>query len=208
MIVSPCALVGVDLHRGHLDPAVATMPVPADQAKALLSRVIPAFRAFREAGVPIIHVVTEYRTPEEIRSNPFWVSRQSPTRAKAMEHNLSGSPGLEIMPGLREEGDHVVSHKKRYSARYIGSMVADVHRTLMKGGVFMYPGTKNDVNGKLRLAYEANPMAFVMEMAGGAASSGSKRILDVAFAESVHDRVPVILGSTAEVELVLEHLKG
>ena len=116
MIELPAALVGVDLHRGHLDPAVATMPVPADQAKALLSRVIPAFRAFREAGVPIIHVVTEYRTPEEIRSNPFWVSRQSPTRAKAMEHNLSGSPGPEIMPGLREEGDHVVSHKKRYSA--------------------------------------------------------------------------------------------
>ncbi|MCH7476470.1 MAG: cysteine hydrolase [SAR324 cluster bacterium] len=116
MIVSPCALVGVDLHRGHLDPAVATMPVPADQATALLARTIPAFRAFREVGVPIIHVVTEYRTPEEIRSNPFWVSRQSQSRAKAMEHNLSGSTGPEVMEGLQEKGDYLVSHKKRYSA--------------------------------------------------------------------------------------------
>lgn len=116
MIEAPAALVGVDLHRGHLDPAVATMPVPADQAAALLARIVPAFQALREAGVPIIHVVTEYRTAVEIRSNPFWVSRQSPTRSKAMEHNLSGSPGLEIMPGVHAESDHVVTHKKRYSA--------------------------------------------------------------------------------------------
>ena len=116
MIEAPAALVGVDLHRGHLDPAVATMPVPADQAAALLARIVPAFQAFREAGVPIIHVVTEYRTAAEIRSTPFWMSRQSSTRSRAMEHNLSGSSGLEIMPGVHAEGDHVVTHKKRYSA--------------------------------------------------------------------------------------------
>ncbi len=92
------------------------MPVPADQGAALLERAVPAFRAFREAGVPIVHVVTEYRDANEIRSNPFWVSRQSPTRARAMEHQLAGSPGLEIMPGLYVEGDRVVNGKKRYSA--------------------------------------------------------------------------------------------
>ncbi len=116
MILTPAAVVGVDLHRGHLDPAVATMPVPAARAEALLARVVPAFRSFRAAGVPIVHVVTEYRTVEEIRSNPFWASRQSSTRSRAMEHNLSGSPGLEIMPGVQEPGDRVVGHKKRYSA--------------------------------------------------------------------------------------------
>jgi nicotinamidase-related amidase len=81
-----------------------------------MERLVPAFRALREVGAHIIHVVTEYRTDEEIKSNPFWVSRQSPTRARAMEHNLSGSPGVEIMPGLYEAGDSVVTHKKRYSA--------------------------------------------------------------------------------------------
>ena len=110
------AVVAVDLHRGHLDPEVATMPVPPAQGAALLERTIPAFKALRAAGLPIIHVVTEYRDPGEIKSNPFWVSRQSPTRAKAMEHNLAGSPGLEIMPGLFAEGDRIVSGKKRYSA--------------------------------------------------------------------------------------------
>ena len=110
------AVVAVDLHRGHLDPAVATMPVPPDQGAALLARIIPAFQALRAAGLPIVHVVTEYRDPGEIRSNPFWVSRQSPTRGRAMEHNLAGSPGLEIMPGLFAEGDRIVAGKKRYSA--------------------------------------------------------------------------------------------
>ncbi len=110
------AVVAVDLHRGHLDPAVATMPVPPDQGAALLERAIPAFKALRAAGLPIVHVVTEYRDPGEIRNNPFWVSRQSPTRALAMEHNLAGSPGLEIMPGLFAAGDRIVAGKKRYSA--------------------------------------------------------------------------------------------
>ena len=102
------AVVAVDLHRGHLDPEVATMPVPPDQGAALLERAIPAFKALRAAGLPIVHVVTEYRDPGEIKSNPFWVSRQSPTRALAMEHNLAGSPGLEIMPGLFAEGDRII----------------------------------------------------------------------------------------------------
>ena len=116
MIASPAAVVAIDLHRGHMDPEVATMPVPAEQGAALLKRIIPAFQAFRAAGVPIIHIVTEYRDALEIKSNPFWVSRQSATRARAMEHQLAGSPGLEIMPGVFAEGDRVVNGKKRYNA--------------------------------------------------------------------------------------------
>ncbi len=115
-IENPAAVVAIDLHRGHMDPKVATMPVPADLGAALLGRVERALKGLREAGAHVVHVVTEYRNAAEIRSNPFWASNTSPTRARAMEHNLSGSPGLEIMPGLFVEGDSVISHKKRYSA--------------------------------------------------------------------------------------------
>lgn len=99
------------------------------------------------------------------------------------------------------------AHGAGYGARYIGSMVADVHRTLLKGGVFLYPGTRKAPEGKLRLLYEASPMALVMEQAGGAASTGRGPLLDVSPAK-LHQRTPVVLGSTGEVEHVLRHLRG
>ena len=85
-----------------------------------------------------------------------------------------------------------------YSSRYIGSLVADFHRTLLKGGVFLYPPTKKQPGGKLRLLYEANPLAMLAEQAGGAASSGSGRILEIAPA-GIHQRTPFIVGSTSEM---------
>jgi fructose-1,6-bisphosphatase I len=97
------------------------------------------------------------------------------------------------------------AHGAGYGARYIGSMVADVHRTLLKGGVFLYPGTRKAPEGKLRLLYEASPMAFVIEQAGGAASTGRGPLLDVAPAK-LHERTPVVLGSAGEVAKVLERL--
>ena len=94
-----------------------------------------------------------------------------------------------------------------YSSRYIGSMVADVHRTLLKGGVFMYPPTKKNPEGKLRLMYEANPIAMIMEQAGGSAITGTAagRILDVQ-PTSIHQRTSVVLGSAEEVAAVARHL--
>jgi fructose-1,6-bisphosphatase I len=83
-----------------------------------------------------------------------------------------------------------------YSARYIGSLVADFHRNLLKGGIFLYPGPK----GKLRLLYEASPLAMVVEQAGGSASTGTQRILDIQ-PHDLHQRVPLIIGSTWDVEL-------
>eukprot|EP01102_Stenamoeba_stenopodia_P020701 TRINITY_DN816_c0_g1_i1.p1 TRINITY_DN816_c0_g1~~TRINITY_DN816_c0_g1_i1.p1 ORF type:complete len:354 (-),score=91.61 TRINITY_DN816_c0_g1_i1:96-1082(-) len=83
---------------------------------------------------------------------------------------------------------------KPYSLRYVGSMVADVHRTLIYGGIFMYPGDKNSKDGKLRLIYEANPMAFIAEAAGGKASTGTQRIREIQ-PTSIHQRTPVFLGS-------------
>jgi fructose-1,6-bisphosphatase I len=88
---------------------------------------------------------------------------------------------------------------QEYGARYIGSLVADFHRTLLKGGVFLYPPTKKAPRGKLRLLYEAYPLAMVAEQAGGAAVDGEMRILEVR-AAGIHDRTPLVIGSRTEVE--------
>jgi fructose-1,6-bisphosphatase I len=92
-----------------------------------------------------------------------------------------------------------------YTSRYIGSMVADIHRNLLLGGVFIYPQTAVQPNGKLRLMYECNPIAFIIEQAGGKATTGNERILEVKPTE-LHQRVPAIIGSTSMVDKVLEYL--
>jgi len=98
------------------------------------------------------------------------------------------------------------AQEQNYSSRYVGSMVADVHRILLKGGVFMYPPTKEAPQGKLRLMYEANPMAMIIEQAGGKAlAAPGQRILDVQ-PTAIHQRVPVILGSADEVDQVATRL--
>ncbi len=109
----------------------------------------------------------------------------------------------EFPEGFRRYLDQ--AHASGYSSRYIGSMVGDVHRTLIKGGVFLYPPTQNAPTGKLRLLYEGNPMALLVEQAGGTATTGSARILDI-LPDDLHQRVPVILGSTEEVDQVLKSL--
>ncbi len=90
-----------------------------------------------------------------------------------------------------------------YTQRYIGSMVADVHRNLIKGGIFMYPGTVNRPNGKLRLMYECNPFAFIIEVAGGKATDGKQRILDIEPTD-LHQRSPLFIGSKS----MMEELEG
>ncbi|MBN8862345.1 MAG: class 1 fructose-bisphosphatase [Sphingobacteriales bacterium] len=81
-----------------------------------------------------------------------------------------------------------------YTQRYIGSMVSDVHRNLIKGGIFMYPGTTDKPGGKLRLLYECNPFAFIVEVAGGRATNGTERILDI-MPTQLHQRTPMFIGS-------------
>jgi len=95
---------------------------------------------------------------------------------------------------------------KPYSLRYVGSMVADVHRTLIYGGIFMYPADTNSKDGKLRLLYEANPMAMIIEQAGGKASTGTQRILDIQPTD-VHQRVPVYIGSRQDIEELESYFK-
>ncbi|GAX22364.1 fructose-1,6-bisphosphatase I [Fistulifera solaris] len=92
---------------------------------------------------------------------------------------------------------------KKFSSRYIGSMVGDVHRTLLYGGVFGYPGDKKNPNGKLRLLYEGAPMSFIVEQAGGLSTTGKERVMEIS-PEVVHQRVPVIMGSKNDVQEVID----
>jgi len=94
-----------------------------------------------------------------------------------------------------------------YTQRYIGSMVADVHRNLLKGGIFMYPGTTDKPKGKLRLLYECNPFAFIIEVAGGKATNGKQRILDVQPSE-LHQRTPFFVGSKDMMNELESHLNA
>jgi fructose-1,6-bisphosphatase I len=103
---------------------------------------------------------------------------------------------------IKGEGDG-----RPYGHRYVGSLVADAHRTLMKGGIFAYPADAKSPGGKLRLLYEANPMAFLFEQAGGAATDGVDAILDRE-PRAIHDRTPLVLGSTRDVEVYRAFMRG
>ncbi|MCH8186605.1 MAG: fructose-1,6-bisphosphatase, partial [Chloroflexi bacterium] len=101
----------------------------------------------------------------------------------------------------------VTSLRDTYSLRYVGSLVADFHRNLLKGGIFLYPADRNRPDGRLRLMYEANPLGFVAEQAGGAASTGRQRIMDI-MPEKLHQRTPLILGNRDVVEKAVAIIGG
>jgi biuret amidohydrolase len=112
------ALVAIDMHRGHLDPEVATLPLPAERCGPVIDRAAQLFAALRQRGVAIVHVVTEYRGPEEIAANPFWGAIENdPAKARKgmSRHNIIGGRGTEIIPALLDKRDIVVGGKKRYS---------------------------------------------------------------------------------------------
>lgn len=96
--------------------------------------------------------------------------------------------------------------ERQYTSRYIGSLVADFHRNLLKGGVFLYPGDTKNPKGKLRLLYEANPLAFLIKNAGGLATDGQTDILEIV-PESLHQKTPLIIGSKFEVETFIKFMK-
>jgi fructose-1,6-bisphosphatase I len=132
------------------------------------------------------------------------VERDVRIPAAAKTYSCNEGHAKTFSPGVQRYLDWAKDHG--YSSRYAGAMVADVHRTLLKGGVFLYPPTAKAPEGKLRLLYEANPMAMIVEQAGGKAFAGRQRLLEVQ-PKSVHQRTPVILGSPTEVDRVLEHLE-
>ncbi|KPQ18907.1 MAG: type I fructose-1,6-bisphosphatase Fbp [Algoriphagus marincola HL-49] len=114
--------------------------------------------------------------------------------------------GLELdwQEGIKDYIDECKA--KRYAARYIGSLVADFHRNLLKGGIYLYPATKNNPNGKLRLLYEANALAFIAEQAGAKATDGKSRILDIV-PDSLHQRTPLFIGSEEMVDQAIKHIE-
>jgi fructose-1,6-bisphosphatase I len=114
--------------------------------------------------------------------------------------DLWDEPLRWVVEGWREGSG---ASGRRFSTRYIGSMVADVHRTLLYGGVFGYPGDSRNPNGKLRLLYEAAPMSMIMEEAGGLSTTGTQRIMEIT-PEAVHQRVPVVMGSKKDVIEVMD----
>ena len=113
--------------------------------------------------------------------------------------------GVQRLIGHLQEKDNAVG--RSYSSRYSGCLVADVHRLLSVGGVYLYPSEEGKADGKLRLMYEAAPFAFIIEQAGGSASTGAQRILDVS-PSKLHQRVPLIIGSRDDVALAEEFIQG
>ena len=108
------------------------------------------------------------------------------------------SPAVQRVVGAFKNGDAGGAVQAK-NARYIGSLVADFHRNLISGGIFLYPADSRSPDGKLRLLYEAAPLAFVVEQAGGAATDGRRRILDIA-PTAIHQKSPLVIGSQADVE--------
>ncbi|KAK9825883.1 hypothetical protein WJX81_000895 [Elliptochloris bilobata] len=131
-----------------------------------------------------------------------------PEEGKIYAFNEGNYEGWET--GLRDYMDSLKNASKwggkPYSARYIGSLVGDFHRTLLYGGIYGYPGDTRNPNGKLRLLYECAPMSMIIEQAGGVGSTGRGRVLDV-MPEKVHQRVPLFIGSKKEVEYLESFLK-
>lgn len=125
-----------------------------------------------------------------------------PTRGKY--YSINEGNAVNWHPGTRRYVDYLKENDKEtsrpYSLRYIGTAVADIHRTLLHGGIFLYPADKKSPKGKLRLMYEVNPLGMIIEQAGGAAITGQERVLEVQPAE-LHERCPIICGSIEDVEL-------
>ena len=158
-----------------------------------LGNGVSVFTLDRETGGWLL-TETDLRIPEDTREFSINMSNHrhwSPPVARYIDECLAGKDG---------------PRGKDFNMRWVGSMVADVHRILCRGGIFMYPWDKRepDKPGKLRLMYEGNPMAFIVEQAGGLASDGSQRLMDIV-PTRLHQRVAVALGSKNEVQRVIDY---
>lgn len=141
----------------------------------------------------------------------YFLSRPNirmPDRTKVLSINECNQPYWPawVKPYVDSVKGRNDENKRRVSARHIGSLVADFHRNLLYGGVFLYPADARTGRAKLRLLYEANPLAFVAEAAGGAATDGDRRILDIE-PQALHDRVSLVIGPKDEIEEVRRHVR-
>ena len=163
--------VAIDMHRGHLDPAVATLPLPAERCGPVIKGAAALLAGLRERGVPVVHVVTEYRDPAEIAANPFWkAAHDDPGKARRgiLRHNLAGGPGTEIIAELLDSRDLVVRGKKRYSSFHATDLEFLLRRlgadTVILAGI-------NTTTCVLCAAFEATNLDFRVVIAADAVDS-------------------------------------
>ena len=163
--------VAIDMHRGHLDPAVATLPLPAERCGPLIKRAAALLAGLRERAVPVVHVVTEYRDPAEIAANPFWkAAHDDPGKARRgiLRHNLTGNPGTEIIAELHDPRDLVVRGKKRYSSFHATDLEFLLRR--LGAGTVILAGI-NTTTCVLCAAFEATNLDFRVVIAADAVDS-------------------------------------
>lgn len=166
------AVVAIDMHRGHLDPAVATLPLPAERCGPVIERAAELFTEVRALGVPIVHVVTEYRDASEILANPFWRAiHDDPAKARkgSSRHNLAGSPGTQIIPELHDPRDVVVRDKKRYNC-FLGTNLDFVLRRRLGADTLILAGV-NTTSCVLCTAFEATNRDYRVVIAQDAVDS-------------------------------------
>lgn len=166
------AVVAIDMHRGHLDPEVATLPLAAERCGPVIERAAALFTGVRALGVPVVHVVTEYRDAIEIAANPFWKAvHEDPTKARKgiLRHNLAGSPGTEIIPALHDARDLVVRGKRRYNS----FMATDLDFTLRRclGADTVILAGINTTTCVLCAAFEATNLDYRVVVASDAVDS-------------------------------------
>jgi len=166
------AAVAIDMHRGHLDPSVATLPLPAESCRRVIGAARELFRALRARGIPIVHVVTSYRDPAESLSNPFWKAiSEDPgmSRSAASRHNMAGSPGTQIIPELLDSRDEVVDRKKRYDC-FHGTDLEFVLQRKLSARTLILAGV-NTNSCVLCTAFEANARDFGVVVAADCADT-------------------------------------
>jgi len=150
------AVISVDMHRGHLDPGVATLPLtPPEKCQRVIKNTERFLKTIREKGIPVIHVVTVYRDSDEILSNPHWNEKNNESggaRENISKHNIVGSAGTQIIPQLYDEQDYVVNTKKRYSCFLDTDLDFLLHQTGAKAVILTGINTSSCV---LCTAFEA-----------------------------------------------------
>jgi fructose-1,6-bisphosphatase I len=194
-------------------PESMTTPTEQDFLQPGNQQVVAGYAVYGPQTVLVLTTGNGVQCFTLDREMGSWVMTQSSPKipADTREFAINSSNMRHWFPPVRQYVDELLEGEtgvrgKNYNMRWVASMVADVHRILTRGGIFMYPADERepDKPGKLRLMYEANPMAFIIEQAGGVATDGKQRILDIQ-PEKLHQRVPVFLGSKNEVDRVTSY---
>jgi len=189
---------------GHRDPSADVLQIGTKQIAAGYVLYGPSTLLVYSTGHGVHGFTLDPSFGAYVLTHPDIKMPESGPYYSVNEANLASFPAAyqSFLATLREG-----KTGRTYSSRYVGSLVADFHRTLLKGGIFCYPPTRRYPQGKLRLMYEANPIAFLTEQAGGMATDGHRRILDIQ-PDSLHQRTPLAIGGRNEMTLLAAALKS